>query len=78
MNIDEVIKRLNEIKDKRGILPVYFLYDSFVEVPVSRIEFGKKTKDHTRNKNPIPERVVLMCPADADDWNGGQYWVDDE
>lgn len=78
MNIDETIQRLNEIKSEHGNIPVYFLYDSFVEVPVSRIEFGEKTKDYTIEKDPIPERCILMCPADADDWDGGQYWLDDE
>jgi len=69
---------LNKIKSEHGNIPVYFLYDDFVNVSVSRIEFGKKTKDHTLVKNPIPERCVLMGGCEAHDWDGGQLYIDDE
>uniref|UniRef100_A0A6M3LFU1 Uncharacterized protein n=1 Tax=viral metagenome TaxID=1070528 RepID=A0A6M3LFU1_9ZZZZ len=77
MNIEDVIKRLQELRKEYGNLPVYFLYDAFINVPITSIKHGKKTKSYNREPDLIPERVVCLCPADEDDFGDGTLWIDD-
>jgi len=65
MNIDDVIKRLQHLREKHGNLPFYLLYDDFVYVQVNRIEVTEESESYHVTPIIYPKRVTCMGGTDS-------------